>query len=239
VTGREFAKLARKHLMPYLSAFALKDAYVYALPVDRLWRRFVLSPSGFSRESFTIGCAASPLYVPEAAHSYPTGLGDRLPVLAGQGDRWWTWQPGDEESETAMMDDVRALMLDVGVPFLSQFTSPESVAETLIRHPSKADDPNLVEELAYSLILAGRHEAAAETLADLRRMTLEDEERATWWAELQKEDKGPAEEDWVISVGRRGDSVAQALRRSPVEAVAILDAWNEEQRAALRLRRYA
>lgn len=70
-------------------------------------------------------------------------------------------------------------------------------------------------------------------------MTLEDEERATWWAELQKEDKEPAEEDWVISVGRRGDSVAQALRRSPVEAVAILDAWNEEQRAELRLRRYA
>jgi hypothetical protein len=69
-------------------------------------------------------------------------------------------------------------------------------------------------------------------------MTLEDEERATWWAELQ-EDKGPAEEDWVISVGRRGDSVAQALRRSPVEALAILDAWNGEQRAELRLRRYA
>jgi hypothetical protein len=70
-------------------------------------------------------------------------------------------------------------------------------------------------------------------------MTLEDEERATWWAELQREDKGPAEEDWVISVGRRGDSVARALRRSPVEAVAILDAWNEEQRAELRLRRHA
>ena len=71
MTGRGFAKLARKHLMPYLSGFALKDGYVYALPVDRLWRRFVLDPSGFSRESFTLGCAASPLYVHEAAHSYP------------------------------------------------------------------------------------------------------------------------------------------------------------------------
>ena len=239
MTGREFAKLARKHLMPYLSGFALKDGYVYVLPVDRLWRRFVLNPSGFSRESFTIGCAASPLYVPEAAHSYPIGLGDRLPVLAGQGDRWWTWQPGDEESETAMMEEIRALVLDAGVPFLNQFPTPESVAETLIRHPSKSDDPNLVEELAYSLILAGRPELAAETLDDLRRMTLEDEERATWWAELQSEEKGPAEEDWVITVGRRGDSVAQALRRSPAEAVAILDAWNEEQLAELRLRRYA
>ena len=138
-----------------------------------------------------------------------------------------------------MMDDIRALMLDVGVPFLSRFPTPESVAETLIRHPSKSDDPNLVEELAYSLILAGRPELAAETLDDLRRMTLEDEERATWWAELQSHEKGPAEEDWVITVGRRSDSVAQALRRSPAEAVAILDAWNEEQLAELRLRRYA
>jgi hypothetical protein len=239
VTGREFAKLAQKHLMPYLSGFALKDGYVYALPVDRLWRRFVLNPSGFSRESFTIGCAASPLYVPEAAHSYPIGLGDRLPVLAGQGDRWWTWQPGDEGSERAMMEDIRALMLDVGVPFLNQFPTPESVADTLIRHPSKADDPNLLEELAYSLILAGRLELAAEALDDLRRMTLKDEERATWWAELQSEENGPADEDWVITVGRRGDSVAQALRRSAADAVAILDAWNEEQLAELRLRRYA
>jgi hypothetical protein len=130
-------------------------------------------------------------------------------------------------------------MLDVGVPFLNQFPTPESVADTLIRHPSKADDPNLLEELAYSLILAGRLELAAEALDDLRRMTLKDEERATWWAELQSEENGPADEDWVITVGRRGDSVAQALRRSAADAVAILDAWNEEQLAELRLRRYA
>jgi len=39
--GREFAKLARRHLMPHLPGFALKDGRIYALPVERLLRKLI------------------------------------------------------------------------------------------------------------------------------------------------------------------------------------------------------
>jgi hypothetical protein len=145
VTGREFEKLARKHLLPHLPGVALKGGDLYALPVDRLWRRFEPVRLGFSRESFTIVCSVSPLYVPETIHAYPTGLGDRLPILAGVGDRWWEWTPAAEQSATEMMRDVLAMIQDVGVPFLNKLATPEAVAQNwrrirldpTIRTPSK------------------------------------------------------------------------------------------------------
>jgi hypothetical protein len=155
VTGREFEKLARKHLLPHLPGVALKGGDLYALPVDRLWRRLEPVRLGFSRESFTIVCSVSPLYVPETIHAYPTGLGDRLPILAGVGDRWWEWTPAAEQSATEMMRDVLAMIQDVGVPFLNKLATPEAVAQKLAQNPSRPDDPHTVEALAYSLILSG------------------------------------------------------------------------------------
>ena len=227
MTGREFEKLARKHLLPHLPGFALKGGHLYALPVDRLWRRFDLYASGFSRESFTIVCSVSPLYVPETIHAYPTGLGDRLPILAGGGDRWWEWTPAAEESEIEMMRDVLAMVQDVGLPFLSKLATPEAVAQRLAQHPSRLDDPHTVEALAYSLILSGKTAAAGESLAHLRRITLHDGIG------------GQPPEDWELAVGKRGDAVADALRRSSAEAASMLDRWNDEQRAQLRLKRYS
>jgi hypothetical protein len=138
-----------------------------------------------------------------------------------------------------MMEDVLALMQDVGVPLLTQLATPEAVAERLAQEPSLHDDCNTVETLAYSLILSGQTARAAESLAHLKRITLDDEERAAWWAENHKHIKGPASEDWVVRVGKRGEGVATALRRSAAAAVAMLDRWNEEQLAELRLKRYA
>ena len=69
---------------------------------------------------------------------------------------------------------------------------------------------------------------------DSRRITLDDEERAIWWAENSRF-RRPAREDWVITLGKRAANVALALSRSPAEAQAILDTWNEDQLAALRL----
>jgi hypothetical protein len=239
VTGREFEKLARRHLLAHLPGFALKGGHLYALPVDRFWRRFDLYASGFGREAFTIYCSVSPLYVPETMHAYPFGLGDRLPVLAGQGDRWWEWRPGNENVEQAMMESVLALMQAVGVPLLMQLATPEAVAERLAQQPSLHDDCHTVEALAYSLILCGQTASAKESLAHLKRITLDDEARAEWWAENQKGIRGQPREDWVIEVGKRGEAVANALRRSAADAIVMLDRWNEEQLVRLRLKRYA
>ena len=70
-------------------------------------------------------------------------------------------------------------------------------------------------------------------------MTLDDDEQAAWWAELHSGTREPAPEDWVIAVGKRAESVAKALRHSHADAVAILDRWNDEQLAELRLPRQA
>ena len=43
------------------------------------------------------------------------------------------------------------------------------------------------------------------------------------------------EEDWVITVGKRGAQVQEALESSPDKALALLNRWNEEQLAELRL----
>jgi hypothetical protein len=233
--GREFARLARRHLMPHLPGFALKDGRVYRVPVGRLWRGFTLNPSVFDREGFTFYCTVEPLYEPGAAGSVLPGLGRRLPVLAGRGEAWWEWQRGDSEAEEVMMADIRALMLHTGVPFLDRFATVEDIARQLAREPDHRTDPYVAEVLAYSLILIGDYRRARKQLRLFRKITLEDEERARWWRELNAGTSDEGEEDWVVAVGKRGVQVQEALDRSPAEAVALLNRWNEEQLEQLRL----
>jgi hypothetical protein len=234
MTGREFAKLARKHLLPHLPGYALKDGTLYALPVDHLFRSMNFYASAFSRERFTISCSVAPLYVPESAHAVLPGLGDRLPVLAGRGDRWWEWKIGDEHAETKMMKSILRLARVTGVPFLERFRRPQDVAAAIFADPQCASDPHATEARAYSLVLAGEHDLAMQTLEHLRLITIEDDERAAWWADQWGHNETP-EEDWVITVGRRGDRVQKILTKSQRKAVELLEAWSAEQLAGLRL----
>jgi hypothetical protein len=155
--------------MPHLPGFAIKDGRIYAVPVGRLFRIFSLYASGFSRESFTIYCVVAPLYQPEAADGVLSGLGDRLPVLAGRGDAWWEWRPDDDEAEAQLMVDIRAVMLETGVPFLARLASVEDVARRLSAEPDRRTDPYVSEALAYSLILTGDYDRAREELTLLRQ----------------------------------------------------------------------
>jgi hypothetical protein len=221
--------------MPHLPGFALKDGRIYTVPVGRLWRAFTLYSSVFSRDRFTMSCVVAPLYQPEAVGAVLSGLGDRLPVLAGRGDAWWQWRPEDDEAEAHMMADIRGLILETGVPFLERLASVEDVARRLWREPDHRTDPHSAEALAYSLILTGDYDRARRELALLRQITLEDEERADWWRELNAGTSSEDEEDWVIMVGKRGAQVEAALDSSPDQAVALLNRWNEEQLEELRL----
>jgi hypothetical protein len=156
-------------------------------------------------------------------------------VLAGRGDAWWEWRPDDDEAEAQLMVDIRAVMLETGVPFLARLASVEDVARRLSAEPDRRTDPYVSEALAYSLILTGDYDRAREELTLLRQITLEDEERAEWWNELNSGTSSEDEEDWVITVGKRGAQVQAALERSPDEAVALVNRWNDEQLAELRL----
>lgn len=69
----------------------------------------------------------------------------------------------------------------------------------------------------------------------LKRISLEDEERAAWWADLNRGTRGAVEDDWVLEVGKRGAGVEEALARSTADATRLLDAWNDEQLRELHL----
>jgi hypothetical protein len=156
MTGREFAKLARRHLMPHLPDFVLKGGHIYALPVDRVARGFHLTASSFGRERFTISCSVYVLYVPDSVGAVLPGLGDRLPILAGGGDEWWEWDPNDEEAEASMMADIRTLVLEVGVPFLDELSTVEAVIERLRQTGEHETDPHVAEDDGTSITSADR-----------------------------------------------------------------------------------
>jgi hypothetical protein len=200
--------------MPHLPGFAVKDGRIYAVPVSRLFRAFSLYPSGFSRERFTMYCVVAPLYQPEARGAVLSGLGDRLPVLAGRGDAWWEWRPDDGEAEAQLMVDIRALILETGVPFLGGLATVEDVARQLSGEPDHRTDPYVAEALAYSLILTGDYHLARAELALLRQITLEDEERAEWWNELNSGTS--SENEGAAAVG---DVSRRALTRVPHQEV--------------------
>jgi hypothetical protein len=109
------------------------------------------------------------------------------------------------------------------------------VAERLRETGDYRSDPHVAEALAYSLVLTRDDHSAKETLRVLERITLEEDERAGWWAELHRGTRGPIEDDWVIEVGKRGAQIKEALARSSAEATRFLGKWNEEQLRDLRL----
>lgn len=205
MNGREFAKLARVHLLPHLRGFKLKNGYLWLPPVNRLWRRFDLQSSGFSRTDFTIHYAVSPLYVPGTVRVYPQGLAKPL--------SWWIWEPGDAAGEALMMGEVLAEMLAEGVPFLESVATPADVIARL--RPEGDKDLHVLESRAYSLILDRRYDDALHELERLRRVAV------------------GREEAWVVKLGRRGEKVRRAIERDPATAIAMLDRWNEENRAEL------
>jgi thioredoxin-like negative regulator of GroEL len=83
-----------------------------------------------------------------------------------------------------MMADILTVMVETGVPFLERLATVEDVAQRLANEPDHRRDPHTAEALAYSLILNGEYDRALRELALLRRITLEDEEAAEWWKEL-------------------------------------------------------
>jgi hypothetical protein len=117
------------------------------------------------------------------------------------------------------MADIRALILDVGVPFLEQRSTVDAVAESLRQTGQHESDPHVAEALAYSFLLMGETKAAEKMLQLLRRITLDDTDRA----ELGAEVSDPGEDDWVVDVGKRGTNVEETLARSPEDAIRLLD----------------
>jgi hypothetical protein len=121
------------------------------------------------------------------------------------------------------------------VPFLEKLGHCGWRSGATARDRRLSERPHVAEALACSLVLTRDDEGAREILRVLKRITLEDDERAGWWAELRRGTRGPVEDDWVVEVWKRGARIEEVLARSSTEAIRLLDEWNEEQLRDLRL----
>jgi hypothetical protein len=90
------------------------------------------------------------------------------------------------------------------VPFLEKLGHRGWRSGATARDRRLSERPHVAEALACSLVLTRDDEGAREILRVLKRITLEDDERAGWWAELRRGTRGPVEDDWVVEVWKRG-----------------------------------
>jgi hypothetical protein len=226
---REWEKLARVYLLGELPDFVPGPAgRLYIPPADLVLRSIFHGPTSHQREMFDVYYTVIPLYVP--ATGPVIRLGERMPGL-------WIWKKGDKAAERKLMGEILDDLRSGPLEYLRSLETPADIAMELRRdrdgRPWRVDDPHDSEWLAYSLILAGDYDDAEVEFANLRRVTLDNAERAAWWEENHR--RRPAKEDWVVVIGRRGEEVRALLHKDPPLAVEQLNDWARAQRAELRL----
>jgi hypothetical protein len=218
VTGKVWERLVGKYLLGSLPGYAVKKRVVFAVPIGDLLRGFAWDPSGWDARSGYIEAFVQPLYVP-VGHIV-LSHGERL----GGGTRTWEIDPADPAPGMAA---VREAVLAEGIPFLDALPDAAALAREVrnVRRQDRrtARDPNLAENLAYSLVVAGDVPAA---LAELDRIA--GEARAF-----------PPEPRWPHEVAGRCALVRRLAAEDPGAALRQLGEWRRRTLADLRLERWA
>lgn len=187
-----------------LPGFASRRALAFRVPIADLLLMLAFEFS--SERQFSVVAAVQALYVPRhyVDLTQSTDLG------------FW---PERRHDEDAVMAEVQERIRDIGLPFLDTFAGPADYAE----RPPRVDRSGEIlsadlEDVAYSLILGGRHDDA-RALVDRVAPSLE-----------ELDDRPRLE---------RTQDVLAALDRDPRQAVALLAEWRQHTLRALRLSEYA
>jgi hypothetical protein len=204
--GRDFERLARKHLLPQLPGFRLGRGLIYAEPFDYLLRGMSMDSSAFSREDFYLNCFVQPLYVPAEGLRFPFGFRLRDPRNNHGG---WTFTDVTEEEVFA---GVLAAIKEQCVPIVDNYAHPS----TLERWPGAWDGLHMAEGAAYGLVIEGPRDKAVKWLSRTD--------------ELAKRDG----RDWALRVGERARLITETLTRSHEDAVSLLRHWADETAVKLR-----
>lgn len=155
----DLMRVVKRHILPHLPEFRVKRwSFLYATPVDMVWRAFHFQVSYTEQEAFTVWMFAQPLYVP--ADCPVTDIGESLGRSCYRRNRWWTIQLGDAQSEQQVMDEVLWLIQKVGLPFLGRLKTPADIIRWIQKKSDDPDAPYSQEILAYSYILEGDYRRA-------------------------------------------------------------------------------
>lgn len=159
MTKKQFQMLSRP-LMQQLRGYVGKLDLLYRLPLDHVLCGLCFEGSSFDKYSFYVNYFAMPLYVPV---DYLTlNFGGR--VRSERGDRW---NINDASVQERLSDAVQAQCL----PFFSRIRSASQLAdvieEDLAGRDRYREDPNALEAIAYSRIMAGDDQRSKQALTRL------------------------------------------------------------------------
>ncbi len=138
-----------------LPDFEIKGRLLFQSPYAEILKGFCVDDSSHSPEHFYVWAFVQPLYVPAATIHFNFGqrLGD------GTGRRWNCEEAGLVSALSTEMQNAKG-------NFLDHITTPHALADYISRF-CNAPNPNNLEALAYSYLLAGDQAAADATLKKL------------------------------------------------------------------------
>ena len=194
MTKSDFAKLTKRLLQSLLPGFEASGNLCLVSPFSGTVRGFHFEPSAFSKTDFYVNVFLLPLCVPTKQFHFT--FGHRL----GGSGRWNSTDPMLLPNLSKELHKERS--------FLVGLEKPIDVAKAL---KPLAERRNLhsLEAFAYTLILAGQAEAAADTLNDL----------------LSAIDKAVA---WQQEIACRAVLIRDRLRNQPESATEQLATWERE-----------
>jgi hypothetical protein len=200
-------KFANEHLLPSLPGFRVRGNLIYEIPVGNILRAFLFESSGFSATAFYPQVFVQLLYIPL----------EHLTLTPGKRFlRNWEFVPGDEARlGQRLLHEIHG----IGVPFICAHGSPEGVVRETRKNPALEVNPNVRQQLAYSLLMLGRNDEGLNELDNLLKMLNVTSEVQTWERVLHAE----------VSTLR------ETLMRSPAETVKTLNEWTETTRMKLGL----
>ena len=123
------------------------------------------------------------------------------------------------------MESIGEYTRNEGMPFLERAGTPGGFADWLIEHKAASRNLDVIEALAYSLVLDGRSDEAVRWLGMARTGIGDAEEEAR---KLDLDTTRQSERAGRI------DAVPKVLRASPDEAVELLRKWSVETASRLR-----
>lgn len=198
---KDFVEIEKRLPPELVQGFTTKGRLLFVSPFERTLRGFLFEPSAFNATDFYVNMFFLPLCVP-VKHIHLT-FGHRL----GTEKRWTGNDPDLIVSLSREMKHE--------IPSLLALEGPERVVEA-IEPFTKRPNPHCREAFAYTLIQAGRTEAAMSALDTLLALT----------------DRSVA---WQIEIAGRAMRIQEMLARGIEEATEQLAAWESETIAQLGL----
>ena len=206
---KEFAALYRRYLRDALPGTAMRGTVLHLPPVGDLLTGCHFETSGFAKTDFVLHAFVDPLYVPFPALKLTYGY-----RLGWRQERWFRLS---EESEEEAMGEALRLIQAQALPLFERFRTAADFARHAKELISDRENPNYVEAVAYSHVLAGDYEQGRAGVARVLEL-----KRA-------EDDLLPFEREMV----RRNEQFLLKLRDRPEEAVADLHGWRRETLRAI------